>query len=84
MATPPISRQTLHFDLPLFLAEIFRPPPISINFEKCEPPFMKGGFKLCVHVSACDTLRYFTETVTLRTFSKSILSHNFLLAVVFV
>ena len=47
MAThpPSISRQTL----PPFLAKIFNPHPISINFEKVDTPFMKGGgeFELC-------------------------------------
>ena len=47
MATPPpISRQPLPppFCLTLpFLAKIFRPPPISINFEKVDPPPLGKG-----------------------------------------
>ena len=39
-------------------------------YKKCE------GF--CVLPSVYDTLKYFTETVTPRTFSKVILSHSFL------
>ena len=32
---------------PSFLAKLFR-PPISISFEKVEPPFMTRGFELCL------------------------------------
>ena len=39
-------------------------------YKKCE------GF--CVLPPVYDTLKYFTETVTPRTFSKVILSHSFL------
>ena len=37
MATPPILPN------PPFLAKIFRPPPIPINFEKVDPPPYEGG-----------------------------------------
>ena len=34
--------------------------------------------RVCVHPSVYDALKYFTETVTPRTFSKIVLPHNFL------
>ena len=41
-------------------------------YKKCE--------SFCVLPSVYDTLKYFTETVTPRTFSKVILSHSFILS----
>ena len=39
MAAPPISRQTPPIlSNPPFSSKTFQPPPISINFEKVEPP----------------------------------------------
>ena len=41
---PPISRQPPPIlPYPPFLAKMFRPTYISINFEKVKPPFKKGG-----------------------------------------
>ena len=34
--------------------------------------------RVCLHLYVYDALKYFTETVTPRTFSKLILSHSFL------
>ena len=41
---PPISRQPPSIlPNPPFLVKNFQTPPISINFEKVDLPFMKGG-----------------------------------------
>ena len=50
MATP-IFRQTPHFALLPFRVKMFR-PPISINFDKVEPPMKEGdsaNYKLTPH-----------------------------------